>query len=161
MTSDIAESNRRFIQTFIVIFVVATLLTAVFATEIVGIPAILLVIAVISYLITQDVAKNAKPMIFVESEELGEELKIRNYGTGAAFEIKVKIVPGDITAACDKLEPEGTYPVKLPNGLYVGQAALMWKDKTGKEQKKNFKFDCRNPTKDPIKPVFPLFSWKK
>jgi hypothetical protein len=124
---------------------------------------ILLIIAgtiIISLEISADAARHLHPEIFVSLKEDARTVWIENLGTAPAYAARVTIIPDDIRYEIGNLDPDQNHQYRLPEMVREARAAVSWEKKDGTRVEKFFELSGYSRETDPLKPTFPLFSWK-
>ncbi len=160
-SSDITGSNRRLLRTLVIISGILTVVIAGIDPLLAGIPAIVCGVLLLSYFISEDASRNAKPVLIAEFNSDGRSVRIENTGMDTARGIRVEIHPGEHRFELPSLGPDKTASINLPTVLLQGKVFISWKDGNGREHERQCSINNLSGETDPLKPAFPLFSWKK
>ena len=145
-----------------VIGAVFVLLTFFFVDAVAaGIILILLLTVIMSLWISEDAARHPHPNISAFLADDAQTIIVENLGTAVATGVQVKIIPEEIRYEIGELAPDQKHQYQLPSMLREGKAAVSWEKKDGNRAEKIFRLSgYGESTADPLRPSFPLFSWK-
>ncbi|MFH0966652.1 MAG: hypothetical protein V1862_03070 [Methanobacteriota archaeon] len=111
--------------------------------------------------ISADAARHLHPEIFASLTDDAQTVVVENLGTAPATSIKVRIIPENITYEIGDLVPDTTHTYELPVMVREAKAAVSWDKMDGTRTEKIFRLSGYTEETDPLRPTFPLFSWKE
>ena len=126
-----------------------------------GIVFIIAATLLLSYEIYMDAAKHIHPEIYASLTDDAQTVIVENLGTAPATSVSVRIIPENITYVIGELAPDITHKYELPVMIKEAKAAVSWDKKDGTRTEKVFRLSGYAEETDPLKPTFPLFSWKE
>lgn len=113
-------------------------------------------------ILSGDAALHANPLILASLSPDQEEIIIENAGTFDATNIRVKTAQADGPWEIESLSPDTSYNIKLHRMVDKITISVSYLNKAGQEKIKVFKLGGEPVgEEDPLKPAFPLFSWKE
>lgn len=125
-----------------------------------GIILIIAATVILCLEISEDAAKHIHPEIVVSLKEDARTVLIENLGTAPAHSVRVSIIPDEFNYEIGTLNPDSNHQNQLPKMLREGKALVSWEKKDGTRVEKYFWLSGYAQEADPLRPVFPLFSWK-
>jgi hypothetical protein len=126
-----------------------------------GIVFIIAATLLLSLEISADAARHLRPDIFASLTDDAQTVIIENLGTAAAKAVNVRIIPDNITYEIGELAPDTDHRFQLPVMIQEAKAAVSWDKKDGNRTEKIFRLSGYVNETDPLRPTFPLFSWKE
>jgi len=111
--------------------------------------------------ISEDAARHLHPEIFASIHDDAQTVIVENLGTAPAISVNVRIIPEDIRYEIGDLAPDTTHSYELPAMVREAKAAVSWVKKDGTRKEKIFRLSGYADESDPLRPTFPLFSWKE
>ena len=125
-----------------------------------GIVLILMGTILMVQMISADAAKNLHPEIFASLSDDSRFVIIENPGTAPAQAVEMRVIPDDHHIIIGDIQMDETRKIALPTMLHEGKAIISWVKKEGVRTEKVFRLSGYERESDPLRPVFPLFSWK-
>lgn len=124
-----------------------------------GIVFVIIITLVISQMIMQD--SSFQPDITAKLREDAKAIVLTNTGNAVAGNIHVAIVPMDLEYDVPLLAVEASYEYPLKAMAGEIKVVLTYENDRKNRFTGSFMLSSMNPGYDPLKPVFPLFGWKK
>lgn len=154
--------NNKILITSVTGAVIVLLTLFFFGSEAAGIILILFLTLIMSVWISEDAARHLQPNIFAFLADDAQTIIVENSGTAVATSVQVKIIPEDIRYEIGELAPDQKHQYQLSSMLREGKAAVSWEKKDGTRAEKIFRLSGYGENSaDPLRPTFPLFSWKE
>lgn len=126
-----------------------------------GIVLVVFLTLLLAMTISDDAAQHMHPDIFASLLSDAETIIVENLGTAVAKSVQVRIIPDDIRYEIGDLTPDTTHRYQLPAMVREAKAAVSWEKNDGTRVEKVFRLSGYVEEADPLRPVFPLFSWKE
>lgn len=99
------------------------------------------------------------PEIDCRLAEDAKSVVIKNTGNSPAYQIHVALVPMNIEFDIKRLEVEELYAYALPSMVENVKVVVTYKNSEDKTFGRSLKLSSLEDN-DPLRPMFPLFSWK-
>lgn len=126
-----------------------------------GIVFIIAATLLISLEISADAARHMHPEIFASLTDDAQTVVVENLGTAPATSVNVRIIPDNLAYDIGDLAPDTTHKHELPVMVRDAKAAVSWVKNDGTRTEKIFRLSGYTSETDPLRPTFPLFSWKE
>ncbi|MDD1672935.1 MAG: hypothetical protein LUO93_10365 [Methanomicrobiales archaeon] len=104
------------------------------------------------------------PDVIASLPEDARGIILRNRGNETAQDIHVTLVPQNLEFDLPNLEADATHIFALPNMIESVKVLLTYKNQQGHMASRTFRLSSigeKTEEEDPLKPVFPMFGWKK
>jgi hypothetical protein len=124
-----------------------------------GIAFILLITLLMSLMIMQDTA--GYPDIEILLRDDARAIIFRNKGNARADEIHGALVPLNIEFNVPSLDEESTYEYPLDTMVEGIKVTITYKNREGRPFSKNKMLSSLEEEPDLLKPMIPVFKWKK
>ncbi|MDD1725166.1 MAG: hypothetical protein LUQ07_08575 [Methanospirillum sp.] len=161
MTHSFSVSGTRKILVFALAGVVITVSLAFFIdTILAGMAAIIFGTGILIMAISEDAARNMRPMLSAELSADCSEIVLENTGTAQAERIVARVAGIDTPWELGSLKPDARQSIILPRMYTRLTLVVTYITGTGTEKKRVFKLGESDSETDPFKPFFPLFNWK-
>jgi hypothetical protein len=122
--------------------------------------AVILAVLAMSFLIMRDTRD--LPDITARLRDDAKGILLKNNGNAPAHRIHVAIVPLDIEFDRQTLAPEESFEFLFATMVKEAKAIVVFENAVGERYSRSFPLSALgNAGNDPMKPVIPLFSWKK
>ena len=125
-----------------------------------GTAAIIFIALAMSVWIMQD--SQLHPEIVATLRDEAKSLEFRNRGNAAAYAIHVTIIPHDIELDIPMLGEEERYKHTFDKMITEAKVVVSFTNEKKQQYKKTFLLSALGKSEDDLlKPMFPIFKWKK
>ena len=125
-----------------------------------GTAAIIFIALVMSVWIMQD--SQLHPEIVATLRNEAKSLELRNQGNATAYALHVVIIPHDIELDIPMLGEEERYVYRFDKMITEAKVVVSFTNEKKQQYKKTFLLSALGKSEDDLlKPMFPLFKWKK
>jgi hypothetical protein len=124
-----------------------------------GIVVIIIIALLMSLLIMQDTIGH--PDIAVQLRDDAKAIIITNKGNAQAVAIHGALVPMNIEFDIPSLDVDAAYEYPLHTMIEEVKVAITFKNEAGNQYSKTAKLSSLEEEQDLLKPVIPVFKWKK
>jgi len=159
-SSKIISGNRRLLQILVIATGVIAVLFYFIEPLLAGIPAVVCVTLLLVAFLSEDAARNARPILLAQLLENHREIILENAGTLAAGNINVAAVGIEEPWKIATIEPDTTKRLSLPAMVTMLTIEVTYETEGGGQKSKVFTLGNPDTEQDPFKPSFPLFSWQ-
>jgi len=156
MTSDSMEKNSKIL---LVLGACTTLILLYIDIYLAGIACVLFIAILMSVLIMQDT--RGIPDITVSFREDAKAVLLTNKGNARAVKIHAALVPLNREFDIPFLEEEATHEILLDNMVEDIKIAITFENEAGRSFSRSLRLSALEEEPDLLKPVFPIFKWKK
>ena len=136
-----------------------TLILAFVNIYLAGIAVIILVTLLMSLMIMHDTAGH--PDIVIHLSEDAKAVILTNKGNARAETIHGAVVPLNIEFDIPSLDEDVSYEYSLPSMVEEIKVAITYKNEKGNQFSKSSMLSSLEEEPDLLKPVIPVFKWKK
>ena len=151
------ERNQKIILGFGIIICAILFLINIYLG---AIGTVLLIVVAMSLFIMQDARE--LPEVRARLRDDAKGIVLENFGTAMAYKIHTSIVPLDIEFDLVSLAPDTKYESPLDSMINEAKAVVSFEDANGTRTTRAFALSALGKNDDdPLKPMFPLFPWKK
>ena len=161
MSSELISGDRGIIVGMIGLLILVIIFWFINQPYITGIILIIGGTILFVRILSDDAARNAKPLLFASLSPDLEEIILENEGTAEAKDIRVRIAGTNEPWEIGTLAPDTSFHIRLPSMKESLTAVVTYRNAKDQEKKKVFKLGEVYQEKDPFKPTFPLFGWKE
>ncbi len=124
-----------------------------------GIVLIILITLLMSLMIMQDT--KGHPDIAVQLRDDAKGIILTNKGNARAEAIHGALVPMNIEFDIPSLDADATYEYPFPAMVEEVKVAITYKNEAGNQFSKTAKLSSLEEEPDLLKPMIPVFKWKK
>jgi len=124
-----------------------------------GIAVILIITLLMSLMIMQDTV--GRPDIDVHLRDDAKAIELTNKGNARAVAIHGALVPMNIEFDIPSLDVDATYEYPLHAMVEEVKVAITFKNEAGNQFSKTAKLSSLEEEQDLLKPMIPVFKWKK
>ena len=124
-----------------------------------GIAFIILIALVMSQMIMADTI--LQPEIAVRLKEDAKAIVLTNTGNSVAMNIHVALVPLDVEYDVKSLPVETSHEYQLPKMAEEVKVVVTYENEKQNSFTGTFRVSSLGPEYDPLKPMIPVFGWKK
>ena len=124
-----------------------------------GIVGILFIAVIMSVLIMKDTA--GIPDVVPTLREDAKGIILTNTGNARAEKIHVVLVPSNITFDIPSLDVDSTYEYPFSEMIQEIKIVITWSNENGRQFSVSSKLSVFGEEPDLLKPLIPMFKWKK
>jgi hypothetical protein len=124
-----------------------------------GIVVIIVITLLMSLMIMHDTLGH--PDIAARLSDNAKAIELTNKGNARAVEIHGALVPMNREFDVPSLDPDAVYEFPLPSMVEEVKVAITFKNEEGHQFSKTVKLSSLEEEEDLLKPMIPLFKWKK
>jgi hypothetical protein len=139
--------------------ILITLLLLFVSIYLAGIVFILLVALVMSLMIMQDTT--FLPQVEAQLRDDAKAVMLTNVGNSPAFSIHVALVPMNIEYDVHTLAVDASHEYLLSSMIAEVKAVITYTNEKGQPFSVTFNLSSSGEEFEPLKPMIPIFGWKK
>jgi hypothetical protein len=143
----------------IIVGIIITILLWFVNVYLAGIVGILFVALIMSVLIMKDTA--GIPDVVPTLKEDAKGIILTNTGNARAEKIHAVLVPNNITFDIPSLDVDSTYEYPFSEMIQEVKIVITWSNENGRQFSVSSKLSVFGEEPDLLKPLIPMFKWKK
>jgi hypothetical protein len=147
------------IQIILVLGILITIASAFLDIYLAGIVGVIFIAIIMSFLIMQDTA--GIPEVVAKLSEDAKSIVLTNTGNARAEKIHVTLVPGNIEFEIASLNVDSSYEYSLGAMVQEIKIKITYSNENGRLFSSSKKLSVFDEEPDPLKPLIPMFKWKK
>jgi hypothetical protein len=147
------------IQIILVLGILITIASAFLDMYLAGIVGVIFIAIIMSLMIMQDTA--GIPEVVAKLSEDAKSIVLTNTGNAQAEKIHVTLVPGNIEFEIASLDVDSSYEYSLDAMVQEIKIKITYSNENGRFFSRSKKLSVFDEDPDPLKPLIPMFNWKK
>jgi hypothetical protein len=155
-TSNSMEKNTKILLVLGALFTVVLLFINIYLG---GIAGVIFIAIAMSILIMQDTT--GVPEVVATLSEEAKSIILANTGNARAEKIHVTLIPGNIEFDIDSLDVDSVYEYSLGTMVQEIKIKITYSNENGRLFSSSKKLSVFDEEPDFLKPMLPMFKWKK
>ena len=147
------------ILVILVLGIIITIISAFLDMYLAGIVGVIFIAIIMSLMIMQDTA--GIPEVVAKLSEDAKSIVLTNTGNARAEKIHVTLVPGNIEFEIASLDVDSSYEYSLGAMVQEIKIKITYSNENGRFFSRSKKLSVFDEDPDPLKPLIPMFNWKK
>jgi hypothetical protein len=147
------------LQVILVLGILITVASAFFDLYLAGIVGMICIAIIMSLMIMQDTT--GIPEVVAKLSEDAKSIVLTNTGNARAEKIHVILIPSNAELDIRSLDVDSTYEYSLGSMVQEIKIKITWSNENGKLFSSLKKLSVFDEEPDLLKPLIPMFKWKK
>ena len=155
----ISGSMDKKIQVILVLGIIITIAAAFFDMYIAGIAGVIFIAVIMSLMIMQDTT--GIPDVVAKLSDDAKSIILTNTGNARAEQIHATLVPSNVEFDIAFLDVDSTYEYSLGSMVQEIKIKITWSNENKRLFSTSKKLSVFDEEPDLLKPLVPMFGWKK
>lgn len=155
----ISGSMDKKIQVILVLGIIITIAAAFFDMYIAGIAGVIFIAVIMSLMIMQDTT--GIPDVVAKLSDDAKSIILTNTGNARAEQIHATLIPGNVDFDIAFLDVDSTYEYSLGSMVQEIKIKITWSNENKRFFSTSKKLSVFDEEPDLLKPLVPMFGWKK
>jgi hypothetical protein len=147
------------LQVILVLGIIITIASAFFDMYLAGIVGVIFIAIIMSLMIMQDTT--GIPEVVVKLSDEAKSIILTNTGNARAEKIHVTLVPGNGEFDIPSLDVDSSYEYPLGSMVQEIKIKITWSNENNRLFSSSKKLSVFDEEPDLLKPLIPMFKWKK
>ena len=147
------------IQIILVLGILITIASLFYDIYLAGIVGVIFIVIIMSLMIMQDTT--GIPEVVAKLSEDAKSIVLINTGNARAEKIHVTLVPNNIEFDIASLDVDSAYEYSLGTMVQEIKIKITYSNENGRLFSSSKKLSVFEEEPDPLKPLIPMFRWKK
>jgi hypothetical protein len=147
------------IQVILVLGIIITIVSAFLDMYLAGIVGVIFIAIIMSLMIMQDTT--GIPEVVVKLSDEAKSIILTNTGNARAEKIHVTLVPSNVEFDIPSLDVDSSHEYSLDSMVQEIKIKITWSNENGRLFSSSKKLTVFDEEPDLLKPMVPMFKWKK
>lgn len=147
------------IQIILVLGILFTIASLFYDIYLAGIVGVIFIAIIMSLMIMQDTT--GIPEVVAKLRDDAKSIRLTNTGNARAEKIHVVLLPNNIEFDIPSLDVDSTYEFPLNAMVEEIKIMITWSNENGRQFSSSAKLSVFEEEPDLLKPLIPMFKWKK
>ena len=147
------------IQVILVLGIIITIVSAFLDMYLAGIVGVIFIAIIMSLMIMQDTT--GIPEVVAKLSDDAKSIILTNTGNARAEKIHVTLIPSNAEFDIASLDVDSTYEYSLGSMVQEIKIKITWSNENGRLFSSSKKLSVFDEEPDLLKPMVPMFKWKK
>jgi hypothetical protein len=147
------------LMVILVLGIIITIVLAFLDMYLAGIVGVIFIAIIMSLMIMQDTT--GIPEVVVKLSDEAKSIILTNTGNARAEKIHVILVPSNVEVDIPSLDVDSSYEYSLGSMVQEIKIKITWSNENGRLFSSSKKLSVFDEEPDLLKPMVPMFKWKK